>query len=224
MTTNSTIAVVDVHDQAVDHLGSRPSIAAVELAGAHPDAAAVDGRVRAAVDHRRAGRRDLDPVAVAPDAREHVEVALAVALAVGVVPEEQRHRRHRLGDHELADLVDQRPPVLAPRLHRRAQRARLQLAGPHRQQRAGAHERGAEVGAAAGGEQPHVRRRARRPTRTPRPAAASRSTRRSRSAGSAGGSTPAFMHAPMKPALVPKHVTPPRAANSQSPLRVGLPS
>ena len=45
-----------------------------------------------------------------------------------------------------------------------------------------------------------------------------------RSAGSDGGSTPAFMHAPMKPALVPKHVTPASRANSHSPCGSGCPS
>ena len=173
---------------------------AVDLGRAHADAAAVDRRVRAAVDDRGAALGDLDPVAVAPDAGVHVEVALAVALAVGVVPEADRHRRHRLGDHELADLADQRLAVRVPGLDRRAERARLQLALVDRQQRAAADERGADVGAAAGGEQPRVladvlvdpaealgrQRRAGR--------ADGRSCDRSRPSP---GSTPAFMHAAM---------------------------
>ena len=38
-----------------------------------------------------------------------LEVARAVALAVGVVPEADGHRGQRRGEHELADLVAQRP-------------------------------------------------------------------------------------------------------------------
>ena len=43
---------------------------AVDLAGPHPHALAVDGRVRAPVDDGAAARGDADPVAVAPDARD----------------------------------------------------------------------------------------------------------------------------------------------------------
>ena len=49
-----------------------------------------------------------------------VEVGLAQPRAVGVVPEEDRHRRHRLGDHELADLADVRLAVLVPATRRAA--------------------------------------------------------------------------------------------------------
>ena len=146
----------DVDDERVDDLVERQH-GAVDLARAHADAAAVDRRVPAAGDDRRAALGDLDPVAVAPDAGVHLEVGLAVALAVGVVPEVQRHRRHRLGDHELADLADQRPALGVPRLDRRAQRARLQLALVDGQDRHAADERRADVGAAARREQPRVR-------------------------------------------------------------------
>ena len=152
------LAAVERHvdDQRVDDLLDREH-GAVDLGRAHAHAAAVDRRVRAAADDGRAALGDLDPVAVAPDARVHVEVGLAVALAVRVVPQVERHRGHRLGDDQLADLADQRPALGVPRLDRGAQRARLQLALVHRQQRAAADEGRAEVGAAAGGEQPGVR-------------------------------------------------------------------
>ena len=156
---------------------------------------------RAAVDDRRPAVGDLDPVAVAPDAGVHVEVGLAVALAVGVVPEVERHRRHRLGDHELADLADQRPALLVQRLDLRAERARLQLALVDRQRRAAADERRAHVGAAAGREQPRVGADVLvDPARSPRATSGdpveptARSPDRSRPAP---GSTPAFMHAAM---------------------------
>ena len=101
---------------------------AVDLARAHPDPVAVDRRVGAAVDDRRPAVGELDPVAVAPDARERAEVALAVAGAVVVAPQVERHRGQRLGQHQLADLADDRRAVLVERLDLRAERARLQLA------------------------------------------------------------------------------------------------
>ena len=96
------------------------------------------------------------PVAVAPDAGEVVEVARAVALAVGVVPEAHGHRRQRRGEDELADLVAQRPAALVEDVDRRAQAAALDLARTHGQQRAAADEGRADVGAAARGDRPHV--------------------------------------------------------------------
>ena len=146
----------DVHHERVEDLVHRAR-GTVDLAGAHAHALAVDGGVRAAVDHGAAPGRDADPVAVAPDARVHREVALAQALAVVVAPQEQRHRGHRLGDDELADLVREAPALLVPGLHRAAERAALQFTLVHRQQRAARHERRADVGAAAGREQPDVR-------------------------------------------------------------------
>jgi hypothetical protein len=69
-TTNSGIqpsvpGLGHVHDQRVDYLlddGDR----AVDLRRPHPHAGAVDGRVGAPVDDRRAAWGDLDPVAVSP--------------------------------------------------------------------------------------------------------------------------------------------------------------
>ena len=93
---------------------------------------------------------------MAPDPRVLLEVAGPVAAAVLVAPEEDRHRGHRLGDDELADLADDRVAVLVPGLDRGAERARLQLAAVDGQQRDAADEGGAEVGAAAGREEPGV--------------------------------------------------------------------
>ena len=130
-TTNSGIHVASpsrghVDHQRVDDLGERQH-RPVDLAGAHADAAAVDRRVRAPVDDAlpRSVISIQSPWRQTPG---YMEVALAVALAVGVVPEVQRHRRHRLGDDQLADLADQRLPVLVEGLDRAAQRAALQLA------------------------------------------------------------------------------------------------
>ena len=128
-----------------------------------------------------------------------VEVALAQALAVLVAPEEDRHRRHRLGDHELADLADERVAVLVPRLDLGAERARLQLAAVDGQRRHAADERGARRRCRRWSRTARCPcRRGRRPTSKPsgdsgepvEPTA--RSAARSRPSP---GSTPPFMHA-----------------------------
>ena len=86
-----------------------------------------------------------------------LEVAGAVARAVVVAPQEEGHRGHRLGDHELADLVDHRLAVLVEGLDRGAERAALELAAVDGEQRDAADEGRADVGAAAGREEPGVR-------------------------------------------------------------------
>ena len=74
-------------------------------------------------------------------ARIHREVALAQALAVRVLsPEEQRHRGHRLGEHELAHLVHEAAALLVPRLHRAAER-RGTAVRPRRPAAAGSRRR-----------------------------------------------------------------------------------
>ena len=78
--TVPAVRQLEPDDQAVADLGEALDDA-VQLARAEPDALAIEGRVRAALDDRAAPRGDPDPVAVAPDARVHLEVALAVAAA-----------------------------------------------------------------------------------------------------------------------------------------------
>ena len=85
-----------------------------------------------------------------------LEVAGAVAAAVLVAPEEDGHRGHRLGHDQLADLADHRVALLVPGLDGGAEGAALELAPVDRQQRDAADEGGAEVGAAAGREEPGV--------------------------------------------------------------------
>ena len=91
---------------------------------------------------------DRDPVAVPPDARIDVEIRLPVPGAVRVVPEADRHARHRLGDHQLAELAHHRRAVARTRLDLGAEAAAGDHAGPHREQRRRADEAGAHVGAA----------------------------------------------------------------------------
>src|SRR4029079_7173654 len=75
----------EADDQAVDDLGESLDDA-VQLARPEPDPLAVERRVRTTFDDRAPPLRDADPVPVAPDARVHLEVALAVARPIGVVP------------------------------------------------------------------------------------------------------------------------------------------
>src|SRR5674536_392442 len=72
-----------------------------------------------------------------------------IAGALGVVPEEDRHRRHRLGDHQLTYLSLHGVSLVVVRLHFGAEGAALQLSLADRQQRAAGDERRAHVGAAA---------------------------------------------------------------------------
>ena len=153
------------------------------------------------------------------------EVALAVAAAVVVAPEVDRHRGHRLGHDELADLVQERLALLVERLDRGAERARLQLPLVDRKRRHAADEGGADVGAAAHREEPGVAA-----DLVVDPAEALGRERRARRAdaahgrevAAARGSTPAFMQAAMYAALVPKHVMPAAAARVPQGVQVGL--
>ena len=173
---------------------------------------AVDGRVRAAVDHRAAALGDLDPVAVPPDAGIGVEVALAVALAVRVVPEVDRHRGHRLRDHELADLAHERAAVGCP-TPPPPRPGRVPGARPRTPASAGSRRRTPCRGRCHRSSSRATRRRFTcsythsKPSERQRRARGPELRRRDRSPRRAG-STPAFMQAVMKPALVPKQVTP----------------
>jgi hypothetical protein len=71
---------------------------------------------------------------VAPDTGEVVEVGLAVALAVGIVPEADRHARHGRGDDQLAELVDHRVTGGVVRLDPGAQGPAGDPAFDHREQ------------------------------------------------------------------------------------------
>src|SRR4029079_4146943 len=92
-----------VHHHAVAHLRQILDYA-IELAGAHAHATAIERRVRAPADDRAAALGDLDPVAVSPDAGIVIEVAVAIAAPVGIIPKIHRHAGHGLTDHELPHL------------------------------------------------------------------------------------------------------------------------
>src|SRR3712207_8017334 len=102
-------SLLHAEDDAVADLRDRLD-RGVDVRRPHADAAAVQGGVRAAGDDAGAALGDLHPVAVPPDAGPRLEVGLAVPGPVGVVPEAQRHRGHRLGDDQLAELLGHRTP------------------------------------------------------------------------------------------------------------------
>src|SRR5690606_17886789 len=105
-----------VHHQAVRDLGQALH-GLIDFTGAHPHARPVDGGIGTAVDDAAAVGCDLDPVAVAPYAWVGGEIAVAVALAVGVVPEKQGHGRHGPGHHQFAHLVNDGPPRFVVGFH-----------------------------------------------------------------------------------------------------------
>src|SRR5579884_3568027 len=118
---------------------------AIDLAAAHTNALAVDCRVRAAINHSAASGCNLYPVAMPPDSGEHLKVALAIAFALGIVPEVERHRRHRLGDDQFPHLIDQRLAVIIESLNLCSKCAALKFTGMNRQQHRTAHEAGAYI-------------------------------------------------------------------------------
>src|SRR5215212_6050270 len=128
----------------------------VDLARPHPDAAAIYGRVGAAVDHAGPILLDLDPIPVPPHAGIDVEVALPVPLPLRIVPEVDGHGGHGLGNNELPNVIDYGVPVLVEGFDGGPEPTGLQFPRADRQQRHPADERRAQVCAAAGREQPQV--------------------------------------------------------------------
>jgi hypothetical protein len=143
-----SVRVFQIDHQTVAHFGDAFD-RTVHFAGSHPHAVAVDRRVGTTVDDQRSAFGQFDPVAMTPDAGIDVEVTGAVARAVGVAPEEERHRGERGSDDQFADITDQRVSLLVEDVDARTQAPALDFASGHREQRAPADEGGADVGAAA---------------------------------------------------------------------------
>src|SRR5205823_14276615 len=133
------------HAERAIHLGR---------ADAHP--IAVEGRVRASQYPAVAFGIDLEKVPVPPDAGKLLEIGLEVATVARIVPEAQRHRRHGLGDHELADLVDNTLAARVVGLDRHPERGGLDLAGAYRERRHAPDEPCAAIRAAAAVGDPEV--------------------------------------------------------------------
>ncbi len=140
--------VLEVDDQAVRDLGQLLDDP-VELGGAEPHPAAVEGGVAAAGDDAAAVRLEDDPVAVTPDPGVAVEVGVAQPAAVRIAPQAQRHRRHRRRHDELPRLADHLVAVLVERVHVDGEGTSRDHPRPHGQQRVVLHQAAADVGAAA---------------------------------------------------------------------------
>ena len=86
--------LLDAHNQAIQHLWKR-LYDSVDLTAPHSDSHPVNRGVRSPSDNGAARGRNLDPVPVSPHPRIHFEVALLIAFALRIIPEEQGHRGHR---------------------------------------------------------------------------------------------------------------------------------
>src|SRR5207249_8911143 len=124
-------------------------------ADAHP--IAVEGRIRASQYPAVAFGIDLEKVPVPPDAGKLLEIAIEVATVARIVPEAQRHRWHGLGDHELADLVNNTLAARVVGLDRDPERGGLDLACPYRERRHASDEPGAAIRATAAVGDPEIR-------------------------------------------------------------------
>src|SRR5262245_40249046 len=110
---------------------------------------AIERCVRAPEHEAAAPVIDPEEVTVAPDTGIVLKIGFQVALVVGIVPETHRHGGHRLGDHQLTDLVHDLLAALVEGVYGAAQGPRLNLAGVHRQNGCAAYESGTNIGSAA---------------------------------------------------------------------------
>ena len=138
------------------HLGQLLDLP-VDLGRADAHAAGIERRVAAAVDDHPAVRRDLRPVAVAPRrsgtcskyAARYLAPSGSFQNATGMLGNGAVHTSS-------PGLPTTESPVLVEDLDLHAERARLQLAAPHRSDRIAAGEARDDVRAAADAAQPHV--------------------------------------------------------------------
>src|SRR5271167_401389 len=126
----------------------------VDFRRADADAVPVEGGIRPTQHIHTAAPIEANEIPVAPDARIDLEVTLAVAPVLRIVPELHGHRRHRLCDDKLAHFIDDLPALLVESKSGAPQRARLDLTRVHRQQRHPTHEPRAAIGASASGRHP----------------------------------------------------------------------
>ncbi len=193
---------------------------------------AVDGGVAAAVDDAAAVRRDLEPVAVAPDAAGTCRSSSTDSAALPASSQKYSGIDGiGCGADQLADLVDHRLALLVPGLDRAAEQAALHLARHLRQLAVAADEGAGEVGAAGDVAPPDVSCACRLRLRTAAvpqcctsARAASRcvpSARTRRQVAAGGESTPAFMQLAKNAAPAPKKVTPVSAAKRHSVVQSG---
>ncbi len=120
---------------------------AVNLAGADAHAPRVEGGVGAAVEQDATGRGQLDPVAVAPDVVEPLEIGGVVLVAAVVSPETDGLGRERLGADQLALFTLYRLARFVEYLYREAEAASLAFATVDGADGVADDKTGADVGA-----------------------------------------------------------------------------
>ena len=108
------------------------------------------------MDDHAAMRCPFGEIAVAPDILETLEIGGVVFLAVGIVPESDRHRGEGPGADELALLLPDRTRLVVPDVDGHAEPRRLDLARPDRLDRHAEHEAAHDVGAAGDRGEVHV--------------------------------------------------------------------
>ena len=129
---------------------------AVDLGGADPHAGRVQRGVASAVDHDAAVGRPGGEVAMRPHPGEALEVGGAVATAIGVPPEPERHRGERAGADELSTAGRERCSVVVVHVDRHPEDGRLDLAGPYRPGGVAGDEAAAQVRPPGDRRQVHI--------------------------------------------------------------------
>src|SRR5260370_39383612 len=100
----------------------------------HANPFAVNRRIGPAVDDSAAARSDFHPVTVPPDTGIHIKIAIEVTFVLWIIPEEQRHRGHWLGDDQFPHFINQRVAVIIERFYFGAKRAALNFPSAYREQ------------------------------------------------------------------------------------------
>src|SRR5690606_17751522 len=118
--------------------------------------AGVEDGIRAAMDDQPVVFGLLGIITMGPHAGKALEVGGAVAAAVRVVPEAQRHGWESANADQLALLTSDPLPLVVPYLHRHAQPRALQFAAPDWLQRIAERKAGDDIGTTGNGRQLHV--------------------------------------------------------------------
>ncbi|SKV03481.1 Uncharacterised protein [Mycobacteroides abscessus subsp. abscessus] len=125
----------------------------VDVCRPHADSVAVQRGIATPVDDQRSVFGDCHPITVPPDPGRLtigpfvLEIRSPITRTVWVVPEADRHTRHRLQDHHLAHLPDQGVAIRRPAMQIDAQVAGGQLTRMGRHSRRTAGEGGTDIGA-----------------------------------------------------------------------------
>src|SRR5690606_2676343 len=118
--------------------------------------AGVEDGIRAAMDDQPAVYGQLGIITQDPHAGKALEVGGAVAAAIRVVPEAQRHGWESAGADQLALLTSDPLPLVVPYLHRHAPPRALQFAAPDWLQRIAKCKAGDDIGTPGNRGQLHV--------------------------------------------------------------------